>query len=1494
MKRETRIPIIGVLALLFLGLVYLLVNNLGRTSESEPFANPHGNYNVSEAVYGTPKCAKCHSGHTAYSLGLLRASTQRETCYFCHDGGNGSPDVKHQFGENTIGSSVYAGSGSFHPVPTGVQVCTDCHDPHLATEDTPGGTASLLAVGEARVSSGNAVCGVCHGVGSSLTGGDMVTPFTGTPHDSAMSNPSSGTQIKCVRCHEPHGSPYNSLVRRAVYDQGGVTREVYGNDKTLCFGCHINAYGTYSGKTIYNLVYHGTKTASTVVRTVYPGTGYAADKATACHNCHEPHGKTGYTDYRRAQGNALCLGCHKDDSIPSSYSYRGSAAYNNTPHVSATVYGLSYPAGDCLNCHAVHGKDSGSGTPFPKQLRLATESVCFGGGAGACHSSADNSVQKINIYSRFTSGSNRTARHSITSAEQTEGGTQLQCVNCHDPHLNTSTSKTVDPDSRYAFYSFGISGLSNYIDTNGNIFVLAAARHDGAPPVITSGPAFSGLTATSVTINWTTNETSTSYVDYGFSVGNYVYTTGNATLVTSHSVNLSGLSSSTDYHYRVRSTDALGNERISGDYTFHTTSPPPAPTLIPEPDINNGAFDATITLECYAVNDPDPGDTVQYYFEISTVSNFSSIYANSGWTSNTSWTLTVSNYNAVTYYWRVKARDNWGAQSAWSNPVDAFVHDGGPEPKWDSCPFIYAWNGTVFEYVSDMSGPVINMPKHIKINPNQRLPYYLPVPNLVPDKNNQYLIKIRSTAPGEIDILDQIGLVLVDHAPGYEILSSSGESPGPSMKGKIPKKLYAISKNALPVKKAVDKNGKDVTKKLLKQDNIPAPAERENFAESSSYVLDFGKLQHPEYAKLILDGWTFFKKEINVKPKDVPRVEVINKKGQWETVRNIGFVSGDKKSMVVDLSGAFKTDDHRVRIFIGERDRRFILDRARMDQSPPIPLKTTYLPASYAELYFRGPANQIGANFDHPVLAQDDVKAGKSDLIFYGKFTKYGDVRPLLTKTDDMFVIMQHGDEVLVKFDNPSLDKGLERTPVLMADFYYKQTGTAKPDPKVKVPVEPLPFHAMSSYPYPDTEKYPDDPAHKEYRAKWLTREYKLVDGKVVPFKNPWWTRFMNFVKSLGDRFTDLLKNLVGFGRENDPKPAAIPDAKAAIQEHTSNRLITREKDGTQPVPEKTFVPEKHYSLNTNYVYVMVNTLVGTGIYTINSAGSDAWSSGGAIAPTPSVPGTPADSSQKSAIAANDSSRWTTNLVTADGQYNYQMYKFVPNGTKPLPQTIGIYWVGYGEPTTGYDVFLYLWNYTTSSWDLLKTQHLSTEGTIQIVKSSDFPTYCNKCHDNAPPAGVVMGATRNILASYAGDYHGGLAGTDDAGTTIKAPYVRGNSALSCADCHDVHGSQNAYHLRENLNGQTGLNVPSMTVADKYDTSKNAAILTYCQSCHAGTLDNFHMAKCLYCHRDPGAHDSAPPTAGDFSRACTYCHTHGGYMPDHGLCHCTLGYNAKAF
>jgi hypothetical protein len=94
-------------------------------------------------------------------------------------------------------------------------------------------------------------------------------------------------------------------------------------------------------------------------------------------------------------------------------------------------------------------------------------------------------------------------------------------------------------------------------------------------PVI-SGLFTSGISTNSAVINWSTDQPSSSSVQYGLT--SYTNTTAtDPTLVTIHSVTLSGLSASTLYHFRSASTNSNGQTTFSSDSTFTTAPAIPSP-----------------------------------------------------------------------------------------------------------------------------------------------------------------------------------------------------------------------------------------------------------------------------------------------------------------------------------------------------------------------------------------------------------------------------------------------------------------------------------------------------------------------------------------------------------------------------------------------------------------------------------------------------------------------------------------------------------------------------------------------------------------------------------------------------------------------------------------------------------------------------------------------------------------------------------------------------
>jgi len=89
-----------------------------------------------------------------------------------------------------------------------------------------------------------------------------------------------------------------------------------------------------------------------------------------------------------------------------------------------------------------------------------------------------------------------------------------------------------------------------------------------------SGVSSGSISTTSAIISWTTNENANSSVNYGTTI-DLGSITSNSSLVTSHSVFLSSLSSSTVYYYNVTSCDAANNCNTTGTNSFTTLTPTP-------------------------------------------------------------------------------------------------------------------------------------------------------------------------------------------------------------------------------------------------------------------------------------------------------------------------------------------------------------------------------------------------------------------------------------------------------------------------------------------------------------------------------------------------------------------------------------------------------------------------------------------------------------------------------------------------------------------------------------------------------------------------------------------------------------------------------------------------------------------------------------------------------------------------------------------------------
>ncbi len=132
----------------------------------------------------------------------------------------------------------------------------------------------------------------------------------------------------------------------------------------------------------------------------------------------------------------------------------------------------------------------------------------------------------------------------------------------------------------YGPFPTTISGWTKFNQQAFDMYGTVNVTPDTMPPVISNVQATS-ITSSGATISWTTDKPATSQVQYGTttSYGTSVPATPDASLVTSHSEALSGLTPSTTYHYRVLSQDASGNLATSTDFTFATAASPCTPPI---------------------------------------------------------------------------------------------------------------------------------------------------------------------------------------------------------------------------------------------------------------------------------------------------------------------------------------------------------------------------------------------------------------------------------------------------------------------------------------------------------------------------------------------------------------------------------------------------------------------------------------------------------------------------------------------------------------------------------------------------------------------------------------------------------------------------------------------------------------------------------------------------------------------------------------------------
>jgi tetratricopeptide (TPR) repeat protein len=415
--------------------------------------------------------------------------------------------------------------------------------------------------------------------------------------------------------------------------------------------------------------------------------------------------------------------------------------------------------------------------------------------------------------------------------------------------------------------------------------------------------------------------------------------------------------------------------------------------------------------------------------------------------------------------------------------------------RGSSCPVLFVWDGHKYKLVTDVIGAGVVghwfTPERRNIpNPGEWIKVDGASTALVDGK-----LSMRFMEPmEEVNYIDQLRLVAVDHPDDVTVNPDERflDDP-PFASGRV----IASSATRPPIA-ALDGNGNDALSALGHADHTFAsgfePLPYDGFANLHSLTLDLGSLPTHAPLKLLMTGYVnYFSAtslyaawQAGIKPIS-PYVEAEMPDGTWKRILDdAGFPAGLERTMVVDLTGRMPAGAHRIRLMT---NLEIFWDQVLIDNHPEAASRSTEVPLAFATEHFRGYPKQIEGpspgdlNYDY-----DRVSLTGPFQHQRGNYTRMGDVTVLVKGIDDRYAIFGSGEEIALEFDTatlPALPAHWTRDFFFYANGYVKDMDWWDASPFT---VAQLPFHRMTTYPYPASEHFPDDPGAIDYQLNFNDR----------------------------------------------------------------------------------------------------------------------------------------------------------------------------------------------------------------------------------------------------------------------------------------------------------------------------------------------------------------------------------------------------------------------
>ncbi len=430
-----------------------------------------------------------------------------------------------------------------------------------------------------------------------------------------------------------------------------------------------------------------------------------------------------------------------------------------------------------------------------------------------------------------------------------------------------------------------------------------------------------------------------------------------------------------------------------------------------------------------------------------------------------------------------------------------------------SCPYLYAWDGRGFRFVTDILGAApLGLPqdekRFVPADPEELLA--LGDETEFPARNGSYEIRITDELR-EALYLDEARLIAVDHPRGTLVCPTSKMRAAPPF---TPHELWNLRPLAAP-RRALRSDGLDVTAALARIDSqmvSPVRLRRpqlRGLAEPFSVTLDFGPLPVDRPLVLALTGWLHFGGGMaNIAasldptlPYPFPVLDAELADGTWRRVDvDVGTPAGKTKTILVDLESKLPAGTQRLRLSTGFEicwDCALLCEKAGEAGARDYDLQP-----ERADLHWRGYSRYADLPPSLPLTPiYDEVSPTPPwDRTPAGWFTRYGAVGDLVARRDDELVLLDGGDELALSFDATRLPPP---APGMTRDFFLHVVGWDK-DADFHVAkgwqVGPLPFKGMDDQSYgrePEPGRI-DSSWIKSYNTRWVGPVVVSPGGKLL------------------------------------------------------------------------------------------------------------------------------------------------------------------------------------------------------------------------------------------------------------------------------------------------------------------------------------------------------------------------------------------------------------